>query len=169
MVFVLAWGNCALTFQRKIVTLQKRALRLIYFCKSKEHTVLFFLKSKCLPLPRLFFKDCSYLLYDINRQTAPVYLVFAISLLKQVRFIATEQDLSLATHFMLSSLELIKCMYSFFSRIGAQIWNSIPYSIKLRKHLSLRKKIKELLLYFLLSVYDYFKVSCLIKLFNTLG
>ena len=47
---ICAWGNCALTFQRKIVTLQKRALRLIYFCKSKEHTVPFFLKIK-LPSP----------------------------------------------------------------------------------------------------------------------
>ena len=71
---VCAWGNCALTFQRKIVNLQKRALRLIYFSKSKEHAVPFFLKSNCLPLPSLFFRDCSYLLYDINRQTATVNL-----------------------------------------------------------------------------------------------
>ena len=63
-------GNCALTFQRKMVTLQKRALRLIYFRKSKEHAVPFFLKSYCLPLPSLFFRDCSYLLYDINRQSS---------------------------------------------------------------------------------------------------
>ena len=32
-------------------------------------------------------------------------------------------------------------MYAFFSRIGVQIWNPIPYSIKLLE----RKKIKELL------------------------
>ena len=37
-------------------------------------------------------------------------LVNSISSLKQVRFITTEQDLSLATRFMLSSLEPIKCM-----------------------------------------------------------
>ena len=66
---VCAWGNCPLIFQRKIVILQKRALRLIYFSKSKEHTVPFFLKSNCLPPPSQFFRDCSYLLYDINRQT----------------------------------------------------------------------------------------------------
>ena len=35
----------------------------------------FFLKSNCLPLPSLFFRDCSYLLYDINRQTAPVSIL----------------------------------------------------------------------------------------------
>ena len=37
-------------------------------------------------------------------------LVYSISSLKQVRFITTEQDLSQATRFMLSSLEPIKCM-----------------------------------------------------------
>ena len=60
-------------------------------------------------------------------------------------------------------------MYAFFSRIGAQIWNSIPYSIKLLKRSSFRKKIKELLLNFLRSEDDYVEVSDLIKLFNTLG
>ena len=47
-------GNCALTFQRKIVTLQKRALRLIYFSKSKEHTVPFFLNRMPSPTYPIF-------------------------------------------------------------------------------------------------------------------
>ena len=37
-------------------------------------------------------------------------LVYSISSLKQVRFVTTEQDLSLAARFMLSSLEPIKRM-----------------------------------------------------------
>ena len=61
-------------------------------------------------------------------------------------------------------------MYAFFSRIGTQIWNSIPYSIKLlNKRSSFLKKIKELLLNFLRSEDDYVEVSHLIKLFNNLG
>ena len=60
-------------------------------------------------------------------------------------------------------------MYAFFSRIGAQIWNSFTYSIKLLKRSSFRKKLKELLLNFSRSEDDYLEVSRLIKLFNTLG
>ena len=60
-------------------------------------------------------------------------------------------------------------MHAFFTRIGAQIWNSIPYSIKILKRSSFRKKIKELLLNFLRSEDDYVEVSRLNKLFNTLG
>ena len=122
--------------QRKIVILQKRALCLIYFSKSKEHTVPFFLKSNCLPLPGLFFRDCSYLLYDINRQTAPVSI---LSLLKQVRFITTEQDLSLVTCFMLSSLEPIKCMR--FSRESVPKFGAL-FLIRLINYLNVRPFIK---------------------------
>ena len=62
-------------------------------------------------------------------------------------------------------------MYAFqvFSRIVAQIWNSIPYSVKILKRSSFRKKIEELLPNFLRSEDDYVEVSRLVKLFNTLG
>ena len=142
---ICGWGNDALTFQRKIITLKKRALRLIYVCKSKEHIVPFFLKSNCLPLPSLFFRDCRYLLYDINRQTAPD------SILSQ--FIKTSQIHNYRTRSVSSDSFYVKVsrtddMHAFFSRIGSQMWNSIPYSIKILQRSSFRKKIKELLLNF---------------------
>ena len=95
---ICAWGNCALTFQRKIVTLQKRALRLIYFCKSKEHTVYLAYFSEIVAIYCMITTDIQH------------QLVYSISLLKEVRFITAELDLFLATRFMLSSLELINCM-----------------------------------------------------------
>ena len=142
-----------------IVTLQKRTLRLIYFSKSKEHAVPFILKSNCLPLSSLFFRDCSYLLYDINRQTAP------LGILNQ--FVKTSQIHNYRTRSVSSDSFYVKFsrtdkMYAFFTRIGAQIWNSIPYSIKILKRSSFRKRIKELLLNFLRSEDDYVEVSRLI-------
>ena len=128
-----------MSFQRKIVTLQKQVLCLIYFSKFKEHTIPFFLKSNCLPLPSLFFRDCSYLLYNINRQTAPA------SILNQ--FVKTSHIHNYITRSVSSHLFHVKFprtikMYAFFSRIGSQIWNSISYSIKLLKCSSLGKKNK---------------------------
>ena len=135
-------------------------LRLIYFSKSKEHAAPFFLKSNCLPLSSIFFRDCSYLLDDINRQTTPV------SILNQ--FVKTSQIHNYRTRSVSSDSFYVKFsrtdkMYAFFTRIGAQIWNSIPYSIKILKRSSFRKKIKELLLNFLRSEDDYVEVSRLIK------
>ena len=107
MVFVVG-ETVPRTFQRKIVTLQKRALRLIYFSKSKEHTVPSFpnqIAFHCLA----YFSEivAIYRMISTDRQHQ---LVYSISSLTQVRFITTEQDLSLATRFMISSLEPIKCM-----------------------------------------------------------
>ena len=145
--------------------LQQRALRLIYFCKSKEHTVPSFLESNYLPLPSLFFRDCSYLLYDINRQTAPVSILNQFVKTSQIHNYRTRSVSSDSFYVKLSRTDKI---YAFFSRIGAQIWNSIPYSIKLLKLSSFRKKIKVLLLNFLRSEDDYVEVSRL-TLFNTSG
>ena len=66
-------------------------------------------------------------------------LVYSISSLKQVRFITTEQDLSLATRFMLSSLEPIKCMP--FSRESVPKFGTL-FLIRL-KYLNVRPLRKE--------------------------
>ena len=90
------------------------------------------------------------------------------------QFVKTSQIHNYRTRSVFSDSFYVKVsradkMYAFFTRIDAQIWNSIPYSIKILKRSSFRKKIKELLLNFLRSEDDYVEVSRLIKLFNTLG
>ena len=64
-------------------------------------------------------------------------LVYLISSLKQVRFITTEQDVSSDSFYV--KFSLTNKMYA--SRIGAQIWNSIPYSIK--EYLNVRPFVKK--------------------------
>ena len=96
-------------------------------------------------------------------------LVYSISLLKQkfssqIHKYRTRSVSSDSFYFKFSRTDK---MYAFFSRIGAQMWNSIPYPIKLLKRLSFRKKIKELLINFLRSEDEYVEVSHLIKLFKS--
>ena len=68
---IRAWGNCPQTYLNKILVLQKRALRLIYFSKPRDHAIPFFIESNCLPLQSLFFQQLSYLMYDVHAKTAP--------------------------------------------------------------------------------------------------
>ena len=63
----------------------------------------------------------------------------------------------------------MKCIYSAYYEMDDFCNQIIPYSIKILKRSSFRKRIKELLLNFLRSEDDYVEVSRLIKLFNTLG
>ena len=66
-------------------------------------------------------------------------LVYSISSLKQVRFINTEQDLSLASRFTLSSLEPIKCTP--FSRESAPKFGTL-FPIRLN-YLNVRPFVKD--------------------------
>ena len=126
---------------------------------------LIFLKSNCLPLPSLFFRDCSYLLYDINRQTAPVSMLNQLVKTSQIHNYRTRSVSS--DSFYVKFLEPIKCMP--FSRESVPKFGTL-FRIRL-KYLNVRPfvKIKELLLNFLRSEDDCVEVSRLIKLFNTLG
>ena len=134
---ICGWGNCAVTLQRKIVTLQKRALRLMYFSKSKEHAVPFF--SNQIAFPCLTYFSALVAIYCMISTDRQHQLVYSISSLKQVRFITTEQDLSLATRFMLSSLEPIKCMP--FSRESVPKFGTL-FLIRL-KYLNVRPFVKK--------------------------
>ena len=105
-------------------------------------------------------------MYDINRQTAPVSTLNQLVKPSQIHNYRTRSVSSYSFYAKFSRTDKV---HAFFSRLGALIWNSIPYSIKLLKRSSLHKKKKELLLNFLRSEDDYVEFSRLIKLFNTLG
>ena len=72
---ISAWGYCAKTHLNRLLILQKRALRLIFFCRSREHAIPLFIKSNCLPISFLFFQQLCYLMYDIHTQVAPINLI----------------------------------------------------------------------------------------------
>ena len=63
---ICAWGSAPKTYLNKILLIQKRALRLIYFTDYKQHAVPFFLNSKSLPYllftSILFVVSCGTLL-----------------------------------------------------------------------------------------------------------
>ena len=72
---ISALGYCAKTHLNRLLILQKRALRLIFFCRSREHAIPLFIKSNCLPISFLFFQQLCYLMYDIHTQVAPINLI----------------------------------------------------------------------------------------------
>ena len=164
---ICAWGNCASTYRGKILVLQKRALRLIHFSKSKVHAVPFFLKSNCLPLSSLFFRECSCLMYDINRQCAPINILNQFTKTSLIHNYTTRSSSNESFYVKFSRTEK---MLDSFTRIGVKIWNSIPPSIKvLNSRINYRKVMKCLLEDFLQSEDDYVEVPRLIELFSSLS
>ena len=76
---LVAWGQAAKTHLEKLLTLQKRVVRLINFAPFRSHAVPYFLHSNIMPITMLYFKLSSMLMFDVYNNTVPL-IIFHISL-----------------------------------------------------------------------------------------
>ena len=68
---ICVWGRAPKSYISKLLVLQKRALRLIYFAPRDTHTFPLFIKSKILPVNMIYFDTVANLMHDIWRGLAP--------------------------------------------------------------------------------------------------
>ena len=66
-----AWGQAAKSHLQKILVLQKRVLRLMYFSEPRAHAVPLFTSSKILPLNMLYVETVSSIMFDVSCLTVP--------------------------------------------------------------------------------------------------
>ena len=66
-----AWDQTAETYLQKILVLQKRVLRLMYFSEPRAHAVPLFISSKILPLQMLYAEKVSSIVFDVSCMNAP--------------------------------------------------------------------------------------------------
>ena len=70
---LVAWGQAVNTHLNKIVTLQKRVLRLMYFSDYKAHSAPLFVNSGILLIKLLYFKSVASLLRDIREMPFQIF------------------------------------------------------------------------------------------------
>ena len=68
---ICVWGRAAKSYISKLLVLQKRALRLIYFAPRDTRAVPLFIKSKILPVNMIYFDTAANLTHDIWKGLAP--------------------------------------------------------------------------------------------------
>ena len=68
---LLAWGQACKSHLKKLLKLQKRALRFIYFSDFKQHAVPLFNEAGVLPLKFSFFNITANLMYNVRNKLAP--------------------------------------------------------------------------------------------------
>ena len=66
-----AWRQATNSNLNKILILQKRALRLMYFSDRRAQAIPLFVRSGVLPLNMLYFKYSAILMHDISNKWAP--------------------------------------------------------------------------------------------------
>ena len=66
---LVAWGNASKNYLNKIVVLQKRVLRLIYFVDRKERAIPLFVNAKILPITFFYYEAVCELMLDVHNDS----------------------------------------------------------------------------------------------------
>ena len=68
---IIAWGQAAKLNLRKILILQKRALRLMYFFPNRDHILPLFISSNILSINLLYFETALIFMHDVAHDSVP--------------------------------------------------------------------------------------------------
>ena len=68
---VPVWGQASQCDFKKILTLQKRALCLIFFSSKRSHAIPLFVASNILPIDMLYFETVSTIMHDVSTRSTP--------------------------------------------------------------------------------------------------
>ena len=140
---LVAWGQAANVHLNKVVILQKRVLRLMYFSDYISHSAPLFACSGILPIKMLYFKLVASLLHDIENHCAPPNISQLFTRSEQVHSYSTR--FSVAGSFYVKQARTNHQLFS-FSRVGAKIWNGIPPELRKLRKAPFKRKLTHLLL-----------------------
>ena len=109
---LIVWGQASKTHLTKILLLQKKVIRFIFFANRKVHAIPLFIDANILPISFLYFKSVSYLMHDIHTNSAPSKIVNLFS-----------QNNMYNMYIKKFNLEKLRQAVPIF---GAKVWNEIP-------------------------------------------
>ena len=72
---IAVWGQACKTYLDKILVLQKRVMRMMYFSDRYDHAIPLFLDLRILPVTFLYCETVFGLMYDINNDNAPLNIL----------------------------------------------------------------------------------------------
>ena len=113
------------TALNRILILQKRCLRFIFFSESRAHVhaVPLFLDTSVLPVHFLYYEAMCCLLHDVANQIAPSNILDLFIKTSHVHSYNTRSSTSQNYYQKFSRLEV---QNKAFSRVGPRLWNEPP-------------------------------------------
>ena len=141
---VVAWGYAAKKYTDKLLKLQKRVLRLIYFKDYRVHSIPLFISSNTLPISTCYTLENPQTCYmTFLNEVAPIALQELFTKTCEIHRYNTRAAANKNFYINSSRLEIQKRS---FSRFGSFIWNSISPSFRAqRKHIFKTKLNKTLM------------------------
>ena len=140
-------GQAAQSDLRKIVVLQKRVLRLIFFCNTRSHAIPLFVSYNILPIDMLYFETVSTLMHVISNNSVPKNIQKLFNRSSNIHKYNTRS--SAMGNYYVSGSGLSLQLKSFVN-FGTRLWNSLhpdwhaltkrPFKKRIRKFLLTRSE-----------------------------
>ena len=107
-----AWGQAGKKYLNKILILQKRALRLLFFADVRDHAIPLFLEANVLPITFLYHECVASLMYDINSNNAPINMLHLFKETSSIHSYNTRSSTSGNLYVQNSRLEMQRRSFS---------------------------------------------------------
>jgi len=139
---IIALGQAAKSNLRKILILQKRALRLMYFFPNRDHILPLFISSNIFPINLLYFGTVLIFMHDVAHDSVPLNL--------KNLFRSSNTRFSSAGNYYVNPSRT-NVMRNTISRLGPNLWNSLNNNTRELRRKSFKTEVHNMLLSFLAS------------------
>ena len=157
-------GYAAKIHRTKLLTLQKRALRLVNFPDYKSHAIPFFISSRLLPLDMLYFKSVAMMMHDVSKNLTPPNIFNLFTHQADIHPYETRSS-QRGDYFLKRSRRDIQKRS--LSRIGIKIWNSLSCEVRQMSKSNFKSTVNDILFQRLLKYDDHIDVSILLANFDS--
>ena len=153
-----AWGQAYKSYLEKLLKLQKRALRFIYFSERNQHTIPLFIDAGVLPLKFLYYELLANLMFEIRHRNAHGNIQ---DLFRDISHIHSYNTRSSVLNDFYTQSSRLSIQVNSFSRIGTKIWNEM--SLRKLPKTVFKRKIKQTLFEILASEDYYIDLPVIIQ------
>ena len=140
---VITWGTTYHTTLLPLITLQKRAVRIITFSEYNCHSSPLFQKLKVLKVSDLVYLYCALFMYDYYSNRLPLIFNDFFKSINKVHQYQTRLANKISYYLPKARTNYGKFNIRFF---GAKVWNSIEDSLKSESRTCFKNVIKDLLI-----------------------
>ena len=158
-----AWGQAANTHLNKLLLLQKRALRLMYFLNPRSHAIPSFISSKILPIHLLYLEAILHSMYDVSNNSAPKDISDKFVKTSMIHSYNMRAASGGKYHIKFSRLNQQRNSFSCF---GAKTWNCLPSRVCNLPKPAFKKSIRKALFAALEGEKDYIEAPKLLSIIN---
>ena len=152
---VPVWGQASECDLKKILSLQKPTLRLIFFSCKRSHAIPLFVASNILPINMLYFETVSTIMHDVSTRSTPQNIreLFIHSSDVHV-YNMYNTRFACADNLFVQNSRLHMKLKS-FPAFGTRLWNCLHLDWRKLTKRTFKRKIPKLLLT-VLEIEDYY-------------